>query len=170
MWWRCSILSSRWWYQAKVAQPDCVEFTNCINLIICALNAGGGWLIWRSDASWFLTYHGYFADKAIPLNKAFARRDRAPQQENTRCSLSACSVRFYISPPGEIISLTNITMEPSQESPLRVLVIVSDKSEHWEKAWRASEDILSITLRIMKDRQLLSYSATRATLNLRRGC
>ncbi|KAL5359236.1 hypothetical protein BJX96DRAFT_148032 [Aspergillus floccosus] len=45
-----------------------------------------------------------------------------------------------------------------EESPLRVLVIISNKSEHWDQAWRASEDILPITLQIMKDRHLMSYS------------
>ncbi|PGH01029.1 hypothetical protein GX51_05465 [Blastomyces parvus] len=45
-----------------------------------------------------------------------------------------------------------------EESPLRVLVTVSDKSAHWGQAWSASEELLPVAFRAVKSNCLLNRS------------
>ncbi|KAL4887993.1 hypothetical protein BDV59DRAFT_189545 [Aspergillus ambiguus] len=44
-----------------------------------------------------------------------------------------------------------------EDTPLRVLVIISDKSTYWERSWCASEQILPAAYQILKDNNLIHY-------------
>jgi hypothetical protein len=46
----------------------------------------------------------------------------------------------------------------AEQTPLRVLVIISTKNKHWEQSWSASEDTCLVALEVLEDNHLLKYS------------
>lgn len=44
-----------------------------------------------------------------------------------------------------------------EQTPLRVLVIISDKNKYWEQSWSASEDICRVALEVLEDNHLLEH-------------
>lgn len=51
-------------------------------------------------------------------------------------------------------------MPISEETPLRVLVIISDKSVYWKESWISSEAILPVAFQVLSDTQILNSSGT----------
>jgi hypothetical protein len=45
----------------------------------------------------------------------------------------------------------------AEQTPLRVLVNISDKNKHWEQSWSASEDICPVALEVLEDNHLLKH-------------
>ncbi|KAJ4315791.1 hypothetical protein N0V84_008195 [Fusarium piperis] len=44
----------------------------------------------------------------------------------------------------------------SERSPKRVLIAVSRRSPHWVKAWASSEELITVALGLMQEKQLIS--------------
>ena len=45
----------------------------------------------------------------------------------------------------------------SEQTPLRVLVIISDKNKYWDQSWSASEDACLVALEVLQDNHLLKH-------------
>jgi hypothetical protein len=45
----------------------------------------------------------------------------------------------------------------AEQTPLRVLVIISGKNKYWEQSWSASEDICRVALGVLEDKHLQKH-------------